>query len=95
MPRALHLGPVLNGYDNALDVILDGGYIRIVQDCARQARFRGGLHRHSPPAWPAEQTPVDHATDTYDTIDWLVKNVPEEQRQGRHPGDLPTTASFP
>jgi predicted acyl esterase len=22
-------------------------------------------------------TPVDHATDTYDTIDWLVKNVPE------------------
>ena len=22
-------------------------------------------------------TPVDHATDTYDTIDWLVKNIPE------------------
>src|ERR1044072_8217079 len=27
-----HLGPVLNGYDNALDVILDGGYVRVVQD---------------------------------------------------------------
>src|SRR5262249_46252064 len=27
-----HLGPVLNGYDNALDVILEGGYIRVVQD---------------------------------------------------------------
>jgi len=22
-------------------------------------------------------TPVDHSTDTYDTIDWLVKNIPE------------------
>ena len=26
---------------------------------------------------PLNPTPVDHATDTYDTIDWLVKNVPE------------------
>ena len=26
---------------------------------------------------PQNPTAVDHATDTYDTIDWLVKNVPE------------------
>ena len=26
---------------------------------------------------PQNPTPVDDATDTYDTIDWLVKNVPE------------------
>jgi hypothetical protein len=26
---------------------------------------------------PLNPTPVDHATDTYDTIDWLVKNIPE------------------
>ncbi len=26
---------------------------------------------------PLNKTPVDHATDTFDTIDWLVKNVPE------------------
>jgi len=25
----------------------------------------------------AEQLRVDHSTDAYDTIDWLVKNVPE------------------
>src|SRR5437660_7690845 len=30
--ESAHLGPVLNGYDNALDVILEGGYIRVVQD---------------------------------------------------------------
>src|SRR5262245_66012025 len=27
-----HLGPVLSGYDNAVDVILEGGYTRVVQD---------------------------------------------------------------
>jgi putative CocE/NonD family hydrolase len=26
---------------------------------------------------PQNPTPVDHATDTYDTIDWLVKNIRE------------------
>jgi putative CocE/NonD family hydrolase len=26
---------------------------------------------------PLNPTPVDDATDTYDTIDWLVKNIPE------------------
>ena len=30
--ESAHLGPVLDGYDNALDVILEGGYIRVVQD---------------------------------------------------------------
>src|SRR5439155_26287671 len=30
--ESAHLGPVLNGYDNALDVILEGGYLRVVQD---------------------------------------------------------------
>ena len=27
-----HLGPMLYGYDNATDVIVEGGYIRVVQD---------------------------------------------------------------
>src|SRR5882724_9731321 len=27
-----HLGPILNGYDNALEVIVEGGYIRVVLD---------------------------------------------------------------
>src|SRR5438105_9181278 len=31
------------------------------------------LPLHGPP----KPTPVDHSTDTYDTIDWLVKNTPE------------------
>src|SRR4051812_10602086 len=30
--QSAHLGPILNGYDNAVETILEGGYIRVVQD---------------------------------------------------------------
>src|SRR5512132_2847441 len=30
--HSAHLGPILSGYDNATDVIVEGGYIRVVQD---------------------------------------------------------------
>src|SRR5436309_13131122 len=32
-----HLGPSLYGYDNATDVIVEGGYIRVVQDIQARA----------------------------------------------------------
>ena len=72
-----HLGPVLNGYDNALEVILEGGYIRVVQDVRGKHGSEGDYVVNRPLRGPLNKTPVDHATDTYDTIDWLVKNVPE------------------
>src|SRR5262249_41449186 len=67
-----HLGPVLNGYDNALDVILEGGYIRVVQDVRGKHGSEGDYIVNRPLRGPLNPTPVDHATDTYDTIDWLV-----------------------
>ena len=72
-----HLGPVLNGYDNAVDVILEGGYIRVVQDVRGKHGSEGDYVVNRPLRGPLNPTPVDHATDTWDTIDWLVKNVPE------------------
>ena len=30
--NSAHLGPSLSGYDNATEVIVEGGYIRVVQD---------------------------------------------------------------
>ena len=30
--ESAHLGRILDGYDNATDVIVEGGYIRVVQD---------------------------------------------------------------
>ena len=72
-----HLSKILDGYDNALEVILEGGYIRVVQDVRGKYRSEGDYVMTRPLHGPLNPTPVDHATDTYDTIDWLVKNVPE------------------
>jgi len=72
-----HLGPSLYGYDNAADVIVDGGYIRVVQDVRGKYGSEGDYIMNRPLHGPQNSTPVDHATDTYDTIDWLVKNIPE------------------
>ncbi len=72
-----HLGPILNGYDNATEVIVEGGYIRVVQDVRGKYGSEGDYVMTRPLHGPLNPTPVDHSTDTYDTIDWLVKNIPE------------------
>ncbi len=76
-----HLGPSLYGYDNATDVIVEGGYIRVVQDIRGKYGSEGDYVMNRPLHGPQNPTPVDHATDTYDTIDWLVKNIPESNRK--------------
>jgi uncharacterized protein len=75
--QSAHLGPNLFGYDNATDVIVEGGYIRVIQDVRGKHGSEGDYVMNRPLHGPLNPTPVDHATDTYDTIDWLVKNVPE------------------
>ena len=75
--QSSHLGPILNGYDNATEVIIEGGYIRVVQDVRGKHGSEGDYVMNRPLHGPQNPTPVDHATDTYDTIDWLVKNIPE------------------
>lgn len=75
--QSTHLGPILSGYDNATEVIVEGGYIRVVQDIRGKYGSEGDYVMNRPLHGPQNPTPVDHATDTYDTIDWLVKNVPE------------------
>jgi len=75
--ESAHLGPSLEGYDNAVDVIVEGGYIRVLQDVRGKYGSEGDYVMNRPLRGPQNPTPVDHATDTYDTIDWLVHNVPE------------------
>jgi hypothetical protein len=75
--QSSHLGPVLWGYDNATEVIVEGGYVRVVQDVRGKYGSEGDYVMNRPLHGPQNPTPVDHSTDTYDTIDWLVKNVPE------------------
>ena len=72
-----HLEPLLQGYDNAADVIAEDGYIRVIQDIRGKYGSEGDYVMNRPVHGPLNPTPVDDATDTYDTIAWLVKNIPE------------------
>ncbi|HLI62479.1 MAG TPA: CocE/NonD family hydrolase [Terriglobales bacterium] len=71
------LARTLEGYDNPTDVIVEGGYIRVVEDVRGKYGSEGDYVMNRPLRGPLNPTPVDDSTDIYDTIDWLVKNVPE------------------
>jgi putative CocE/NonD family hydrolase len=53
------------------------GYIRVYQDVRGKYKSEGEYVMTRPLRGPLNPTKVDHSTDAYDTIDWLVKNVPE------------------
>ncbi len=72
-----HLGPILQGYDNVTDLIVEGGYIRVVQDIRGKHGSEGDYVMNRPLRGPLNATEVDHSMDTYDTIDWLVQHLPE------------------
>jgi putative CocE/NonD family hydrolase len=75
--ESAHLGQILRGYDNALEVIVEGGYIRVVQDVRGKYGSEGDYVMNRPLHGPQNPAPVDNSTDTWDTIDWLIKHVPE------------------
>lgn len=72
-----HLASALEGYDNVTDIIVQDGYIRVVQDVRGKYGSEGDYVMNRPVRGPQNPTPVDDATDAYDTIEWLVKHVPE------------------
>ena len=76
-----NMGTALQGYDNAVPVIVDGGYIRVIQDVRGKYGSEGDFVMNRPLHGPLNHTPVDESTDTYDTIDWLVKHVSASNRK--------------
>jgi hypothetical protein len=73
-----NLVAALDGYDNAADIIAAGGYIRVIQDIRGKYGSQGTYVMNRPLVGnPLNPTKVDDSTDCYDTIDWLVKHVPE------------------
>jgi uncharacterized protein len=72
-----NIGTALEGYDNAVPVIVDGGYIRVIQDVRGKYGSQGDFVMNRPFRGPLNPTPVDESTDTYDTISWLVAHVPQ------------------
>jgi uncharacterized protein len=59
------------------EVFVDDGYIRVFQDVRGKYGSEGDYVMTRPLRGPLNSSEVDHSTDAYDTIDWLVKNVPE------------------
>src|SRR4051812_35178514 len=55
----------------------DDGYIRVYQDIRGLHRSEGKWVLNRPIVGPLNDTGIDEATDAYDTIDWIVKNIPE------------------
>jgi putative CocE/NonD family hydrolase len=72
-----HLATLIGDGDVADDEMVNGDYIRVFQDIRGKHRSEGDYVMTRPLQGPLNPTKVDHATDTYDTIDWLVKNTPE------------------
>jgi putative CocE/NonD family hydrolase len=59
------------------DNFVAAGYIRVFQDVRGKYGSEGDYVMTRPIRGPLNNTAVDHATDAYDTIDWLVKNLPQ------------------
>ena len=55
----------------------DNGYIMVAQDMRGKYGSEGTYVMTRPPIGPLNPTKTDDTTDAYDTIDWLVKHVPE------------------
>jgi putative CocE/NonD family hydrolase len=53
------------------------GYIRVYQDVRGKYGSEGEYVMTRPLRGPLNDSPADHSTDAWDTIDWLVKNTPE------------------
>jgi putative CocE/NonD family hydrolase len=59
------------------DQFLLAGYIRVYQDVRGKHGSEGNYVVTMPLRGPLNPSSTDHSTDTWDTIDWLVKNVSE------------------
>jgi putative CocE/NonD family hydrolase len=59
------------------EVFVADGYIRVFQDVRGKYGSEGDYVMTRPLIGPLNSSHVDHSTDAYDTIDWLVKHVPE------------------
>ena len=63
-------------FNSYLQALADDGYIFVFQDIRGRYESEGTFVMLRPPRQPARPQAIDEGTDAYDTIDWLLKNVP-------------------
>src|SRR3954464_5718027 len=64
-----------------LKALADEGYIFVFEDIRGKFGSEGTFVMQRPARAPGDTKSLDEGTDSYDTIDWLLKNVP--QNNGR------------
>jgi hypothetical protein len=70
-PNLLAVVPQMN------DTSVEAGYIIVYQDIRGKHGSEGDYVMNQPLRGPLNRTETDHSTDCYDTIEWLIRNVPE------------------
>ena len=79
------LGHDTNGFHTALGKsykeLVDEGFIFVFQDIRGRHKSEGDFVMLRPPRDPADPKAVDESADAFDTIEWLLKSVP--QHNGR------------
>ncbi len=63
--------------DGSLKALADEGYVFVFQDIRGKYRSEGTFVMQRPARASGDTVSIDEGTDTYDTIDWLLKNVPD------------------
>ena len=66
-----------NGINGSRPELVKDGYIFVFQDIRGRTDSEGVFEMLRPPRDKRDPKSVDESTDTYDTIDYLIKNVPK------------------
>lgn len=66
-----------NGINHRYRELVQDGYIFVLQDIRGRYGSDGEFMMNRPMRTKNDRTSVDESTDTYDTIEWLIKNVPK------------------
>jgi uncharacterized protein len=66
-----------SGINRRYTELVKDGYIFVRQDIRGRYASEGQFMMNRPPRDKHDSKSVDESSDTYDTIDWLIKNVPK------------------
>ena len=58
------------------NILADEGYIFVYQDIRGKYKSEGTMQIHQPLVHAVQKGAVDESTDTWDAVDWLIKNIP-------------------
>src|SRR6266404_5274487 len=71
-----------DGINRRYNDLVKDGYIFVIQDIRGRYGSQGQFLMNRPMCDKKDPKGIDESTDTYDTIDWLIKNVPENNGKG-------------